>query len=74
MAQKSIMENVSDIQQKIAGCEIAANKLIATNKRLRDALQEIRDMHDGEEDVIDDERGPKPNRAMRVNQIIDAVL
>jgi hypothetical protein len=43
-------------------------------KRLREALQEIRDMHDGEEDVIDDERGPKPNRAMRVNQIIDAVL
>lgn len=47
-------------------------KVIAS---IRAALQEIRDMHDGEEDVIDGDYGiPEPNRAMRVNQIIDAVL
>lgn len=48
-----------------------ARTLEEQNTALRAALEEIRDLHDGEEDIDGD---GDPNRAMRVNQIIDAVL
>jgi len=44
------------------------------NRRLNEALDEVRDLIDGYVDVVDGDYGqPRPNKAMRAVQIIDSV-
>ena len=50
------------------------DRLKAENRRLNEALDEVRDLIDGYVDVVDGDYGqPRPNKAMRAVQIIDAV-
>ena len=50
------------------------DRLREENRRLNEALDEVRDLIDGYVDVVDGDYGqPRPNKAMRAVQIIDAV-
>ena len=50
------------------------DRLRDENRRLNEALDEVRDLIDGYVDVVDGDYGqPRPNKAMRAVQIIDAV-
>ena len=57
-----------------ARLEIEVDRLRKENRRLNEALDEVRDLIDGYVDVVDGDYGqPRPNKAMRAVQIIDAV-
>lgn len=43
-------------------------------EKLRDALEEVRELIDGYVDIRDGENGPLPNNAMLAQQIIDEAL
>lgn len=48
-------------------------EIVEYAERLRKALDEIDDLIDGEVDVRDGEDGPRPNTAMSIRSIIDAL-